>query len=180
MKFLYLMLFLGIACVFMSCSDEEDRVEIKIEGAKNFQEAKEMFEKEHAAWEELYIKNYQFTRTWDSDAFPYYEPITIIVKEDNDPKIVDLQLLPPQLAVYPQNIPGKSISEFFDMVKEELDFIESVENGTYDWYKIKTIYFVIKYDPQYHYPTEFAVSNEYVVPVDGDGVRLKVTEFIPR
>lgn len=176
MKILNLALIACITCIFISCSNE-DRVKITIEGAENFQKAKELYERERAAWEELNIKNYQFTRTQLSDADWYEDPITINIEEGKSPEIVDFWLLPSYYTDYPENIHFKSISELFDCIKSDLDSIKSIENGTYDGYKTKSVYLKIKYDPQYHYPIEYSWG---IGPVLGGWYNFKVTEFIPR
>jgi len=74
---------------------------------------------------------------------------------------------------------AENISEIYNFINKTFDFIESVQNGTYDGHKIRSITLIITYNTQYHYPTRVDLSTGYVESIDG-GVyyTLNITEFL--
>jgi hypothetical protein len=64
-------------------------------------------------------------------------------------------------------------------VSRAFDFIESVQNGTYDGHRIRSITLNITYNTQYHYPTKVYLSTGYVESIDGgEYYSLNITEFL--
>jgi hypothetical protein len=133
---------------------------------------KTTFEKERRLWNSPGIKNYRFIYEFFNDTGPI-GPVEITIKENEDPVIEHQNQ-------YNEYVPFKSISEIYDFLNGTFDFIESVKNGTYDGYEIRSLTLNITYNHQYHYPQEVNFSEGYVEMIDGGGYYyLKITEFIP-
>ena len=163
-KYLYFFL-IGILMIFYNSCDvsNKDNITIKMD--------KETFLKERNEWNNQNLTNYQFTYNFFNDAGPI-GPVTITIKENEIPVIE-----------YPNqnndHIIAENISEIYDFINGTFDFIESVKNGTYNGYKIKSITLNISYDTQYHYPKEVHLSTGYVESIDGGAYyTLKIINFL--
>jgi hypothetical protein len=174
-KFLYLgglimnkIVFYGFLLVsfiiFSSCEVVEN-------GDLVIQMDKETFDKEYSAWELQNLRNYQFIYDFSNDAGPL-GPVKITIKEDN-PIIIE------NSNEYNDNIIATNITEIYEFINSTFDFIESVKNGTYSGFKIKNLTLTVKYNKQYHYPTDVNFSEYYEELVDGGGnYTLRITDFI--
>jgi hypothetical protein len=160
----YFFLFLVSFSILNSCKNIfEDDLLIKMD--------KETFEKEYEEWKLQDIRNYQFTYEFFNDAGPI-GPVKIIIKENELPVIENSN-------EYNDGIIVENIMEIYDFIKSTFNFIEQVENGTYNGPKIRILTLNIKYNKQYHYPTEVDFSEGYIENVDGGRYyTLKITEFI--
>jgi hypothetical protein len=158
-NYLRLGLFTILLVFLNSCDANNDSLIIEID--------KETFEKERILWNSQNIENYQFVYEFFNDAGPG-GPIRITINEKEGPVIENKD----------QDVLFKTISEIYDFLSRTFDFIESVENGTYDGYKIKILTLNITYNGEYHYPQQLDYSEGYVEAIDGGGYyRLKINEF---
>jgi hypothetical protein len=141
----------------------EDNITIKMD--------KETFLKERNAWDNQKLVNYQFTYNFFNDAGPI-GPVKITIKENESPVIENSNQ-------YHNYVIVENISEIYDFVNGTFDFIESVQNGTYDGHRIRSITLNITYNTQYHYPTKVNLSTGYVESIDGGAYyTLNITDFL--
>ena len=154
-------LFAFILIFFNSCDGLfEENLIIKID--------KKTFEEERTAWNLQNIKDYEFSYEFFNDTGP--TGFTKITIKKNEETIIENQ--------YNQDVPFKSIADIYDFLSGTFDFIESVKNGTYDGFEIKSLTLNITYNSQYHYPQEVDFSEGYVETIDGGGYyNLKIKGF---
>ncbi|MDR0473239.1 MAG: DUF6174 domain-containing protein, partial [Treponema sp.] len=116
------------------------------------------------------MTNYKFTYDFFNDAGPI-GPIKITIKEDEVPVIENSNQ-------YDKYIIAENIPEIYNFVNGTFDFVESVQNGTYEGHKIRSITLDITYNTQYHYPAKVNLSTSYVESIDGGAYyTLNITEF---
>jgi len=155
---------------------------IRVEGYKNFQEAKEALNNNRLAWELLGIKDYMFVCSMDA-MVPKSEPnfIKMLVEEGKEPVLLDARWYDHHIE-NPNLLIINTISKIFDYVEGELIFVESIFDGTYDGYlgpwdkDLISIKVRVKYHPEYHFPVEY--FWEHVNSSGLSNEQLLVTEFV--
>jgi hypothetical protein len=132
---------------------------------------KKTFEEEYSAWKSQNIVSYQFTHEFFNDAGAF-GPVKITIR-DSVPLIIE------NLNEHNDSIIAQNITGIYEFINSTFDFIESVRNGTYNGFKIKNLTLTIKYNKQYHYPTEVDFFEDYEEIVDGGGYyTLKISNFV--
>jgi hypothetical protein len=160
-------LFVILAIFLCSCENFiENGLTIKMD--------KETFEKERNLWDNQNLKNYKFAYKYSSDATgPADHPIKITVTENEEP-IIESEDDRLSFRTF------QTIPEIYDYINGTFDYVESVKNGTYDGYKIRSVTLDITYNTQYHYPTKVDLSTGYVESIVGGAYyTLEITEFSP-
>lgn len=155
-----------VAFFFCSCGDGKvDDVTIQMD--------RETFESEKASWIGEDLKNYQFTYEYSKGSTAPVGPVKIIIREDEEPIIVNQNL-------YNDYIVAENISEIYNLITDDFDYMESIKNGTNHVSNIRSVTMDITYNNQYHYPIKVSMSTEYNgEPIDGGGfTNLKIIGFV--